>query len=98
MLRVYYCELFPSELEGLSSQMQEMLVAGSMRERDEFIMRGMVQEGYVAAEKADVTLELIIALHQNFIYKASLKGEKLDVEEHIRKFDRIFEYILQAAK
>ena len=98
VLHVYYQELFPSELEGLSRQMQEMLASGSMRERDEFIMKGMVQEGDVAAEKAGVTLELIVALHQNFIYEASLQGDKLDVEEHKKKFDEIFEYVLQAAK
>lgn len=98
VLHVYYHELFPSELEGLSCQMQEMLASGSMRERDEFIMKGMVQEGDVAAEKAGVTLELIVALHQNYIYEASLQGDKLDVEEHKKKFDEIFEYVLQAAK
>ena len=46
--------------------MKKMLVEGSMRERDEITMESMVQEGFVLEEKADITLELIIALHQNF--------------------------------
>lgn len=97
VIRVYYQELFPSELDGLSDRMKKMLVEGTMRERDEITMEGMVQEGYVLEEKADITLELIVALHQNFIYEAWLRGENLDIDEHEKKFNRLFEYILEAA-
>ena len=68
-----------------------------MRERDEITMESMVQEGFVLEEKADITLELIIALHQNFIYEAYLKGDSLNIEEHEEKFNRLFEYILAMA-
>lgn len=97
VIRVYYQELFPSELKGLSERMKKMLMEGSMRERDEIMMESMVQEGFIAEENADNTLELIIALHQNFIYEACLNGEELDIGEHEKKFDRIFEYILSMA-
>ena len=97
VVRVYYQELFPSELEGLNDRMKKMLVEGSMRERDEITMESMVQEGFVLEEKADITLELIIALHQNFIYEAYLKGDSLNIEEHEEKFNRLFEYILEMA-
>ena len=97
VVRVYYQELFPSELEGLNERMKKMLVEGSMRERDEITMESMVQEGFVLEEKADITLELIIALHQNFIYEAYLKGDSLNIEEHEEKFNRLFEYILEMA-
>lgn len=97
VIRVYYQELFPSELEGLSERMKKMLMEGSMRERDKITMECMIQEGYVIEENADITLELIIALHQNFIYKACLDGEQFDMEEHETKFNHLFEYILAMA-
>lgn len=97
VVKVYYQELFPSELEGLSEKMKQMLVEGSMRERDEITMECMVQDGFVLEEKADITLELIISLHQSFIYEACLRGETLNIEEHKNKFNRLFEYILEMA-
>lgn len=98
VLYVYYHKLFPSELEGLNEQMQEMLVRGSMQERDKIIIKSMVRDGYVAAEKADYTMELIISLHQSYIYEACLKGDSLDIEGHIKKFRQVFEYTLAAAR
>lgn len=95
VIRIYYQELFPSELEGLSAQMKKMLEEGSMYSRDKIVMESMVQEGFVQPEKAEVTLELVIVLHQNFIYEACLRGEELNIEEHEKKFTRIFEYILE---
>lgn len=95
VIQVYYQELFPSELEGLSDRMKKMLMEGSMRERDKVTMESMVQEGYIREEKADITLDLIVGLHQNFIYEASLKGENLDLEEHEEKFTKLFEYVLE---
>lgn len=97
VIRIYYQELFPSELEGLSARMKKMLAEGSMHERDKIVMETMVQDGFVLPEKAEVTLELVIALHQNFIYEACLKGEELNIGDHEEKFTRIFEYILEMA-
>ena len=98
VLRTYYYELFPEELEGISEPLQNMLVGGSMKERDSITMKDMVAEGSVAADKAEMTLELITAVHQKFIYEASVHGDRINVEEHKRKFNDIFEYILMTAK
>ena len=43
---------------------------GSMAERDRIIMERIVREGDIRPEKAAITMELIIALHQKF----SLRG------------------------
>ena len=98
VLRTYYYELFPEELEGISKNLQNMLVGGSMKERDRITMKDMVAEGSVASGKAEMTLELITAVHQKFIYEASVRGDQLDMEQHKKKFDEIFEFVIEMAK
>lgn len=98
VLRVYYHDLYPDELSHFSEPMRRMMVSGSMLERDRVTMQAMVEDGFVAKEKADLTLELIVATHQSFIYEACIQGDALDIEVHKTKFNRIFEYILEMAK
>ena len=98
VLHTYYYELFPEELSGISESMRRMMVTGSMRERDWVTMQDMVKEGFVAPEKAQLTMELIIAVHQNFIYEAVIHSDSLDMEAHKANFNRMFEYLLAAAK
>ena len=98
VLQLYYHELFPNELEHLSKEMQTMLVQGSMEERDRATMERMVQEGDIQADKAEITLELIVALHQNFLYEASIGGVNFDTKTHEEKFNKMFEYLLAAGK
>ena len=69
VLHLYYQELFPGELEHFSTEMRSMLMQGSMAERDRIIMERIVREGDIRPEKAAITMELIIALHQNFLYE-----------------------------
>ena len=97
VLRTYYYELFPEELSGLSEPLREMLVAGSMTERDSVTIQAMVEEGFLAPEKAQITMELIIAVHQSFIYEASINAE-LDLEEHKARFNRMFDYLLEQGR
>ena len=98
VLHTYYYELFPDELSGLSDPMRQMLVSGSMRERDSVTMQDMVREGFVSPDKADLTLDLIISVHQNFIYEAAIQGDSLDLDAHKSRFFQMFDYLLAAAK
>ena len=98
VLHTYYYELFPDELSGISEPMRRMMVSGSMQERDAVTMQEMIKEGFVAPEKAEITQQLIISLHQNFIYEACVREETLDLDAHKEKFQRLFEYLLQNAK
>lgn len=98
VLRVYYTQLFPNELDGIPESIRRMMFAGTMRERDSVTMCEMVKEGFVAPEKVDATLDLIVATHQNFIYQACVEGEQLDIESHKKQFESLFEYLLSAAK
>lgn len=98
VLHTYYYELFPEELAGVNDNLRQMLVSGSMRERDLVTMQAMVEEGFVAPEKAELTLELIIAVHQNFIYEATILGDCIDIDAHKARFQQLFEYILKQAK
>lgn len=98
VLELYYHELFPNELEHLSKETQTMLVQGSMEDRDRATMEQMVQEGDIKPEKARITMELIIALHQNFLYEAMLARGNFDAKAHEEKFNRMFEYLLAAGR
>lgn len=96
VLHTYYYELFPEELDGISAPMRQMLVAGSMKERDRISMEAMVEEGFVSPDKADMTLELMISMHQHFIYEATIHSEQ--AEACRKRFDQVFEYILAVAR
>ena len=75
-----------------------MMVTGSMQERDRVTMQDMVKGGYVHPHKAEPTPELIIAVHQNFIYETIIHRDTPALEAHKAAFPRMFEYLLAAAK
>jgi len=97
VLHTYYYELFPEELAGISEPLRQMMVSGSMMERDGITVRAMVEDGFIAPEKAEITQQLIIAAHQNVIYEACLRGEGQDTQALKDKFDHMFDYLLAAA-
>ncbi|MGN0713884.1 MAG: TetR family transcriptional regulator [Anaerovoracaceae bacterium] len=101
VLQVYYEQLFPQELDGLSGQMKQMLRLGTMYERDSLMMKDLVAEGFVAPEKAEKTMELMIALHQHYIHEAMIRSAisgDFDAEVHQERFDAAFLYIMEAAR
>lgn len=98
VLECYYHELFPEELRGLSPRMREMLVHGTMSERDSISINAMVAEGFLAPEKAEVTKQLIIDVHQTFLYEAAVRGESLDLQAHRAQFEKLFAYILEQGR
>ena len=101
VLQVYYEQLFPQELDGLSGQMKQMLRLGTMYERDSLMMKDLVAEGFVAPEKAEKTMELMIALHQHYIHEAMIRSAisgDFDTAAHQEGFDAAFLYIMEAAK
>ena len=57
-----------------------------------------MQEEDIQPEKAAVTMDLIIALHQNFLYEAYLRQGALDPEAHEAKFNELLEYLLSAGR
>ncbi|MGN1144591.1 MAG: TetR family transcriptional regulator [Anaerovoracaceae bacterium] len=101
VLQVYYEQLFPQELDGLSGQMKKMLRLGTMYERDSLMMKDLVAEGFVAPEKVEKTMELMIALHQHYIHEAMIRSGAdgdFDAAAHQERFDAAFLYIMEAAR
>lgn len=98
VLHLYYNELFPDELNHLSPDMRDMLTRGSMEERDWGTMECMIQEGDIQADKARMTMELIIALHQHFLHEAILARKGFDARTHEEKFNQMLEYLLAAGR
>lgn len=98
VLRTYYIELFPEELNGLTNEMIRVLLEGNMLMRDNFILESLIKEGFIDSKKASITSELIVAVFQSYLHEAYLLGEKLEISVHKKKFNYIFEYILKAGK
>ena len=98
IIHTYYWELFPDELNGLSPQMQNMLVGGNLKERDEVMMDTLVTDGFVDPDKAGLVLEIIIALHERYIHQACLYKEQLDMAVHAENFMKLFNYVLVSAR
>lgn len=98
VLQVYYLDLFPEELRGLPGEIREMVVRGTLAERDRVVMESMVNDGFVAADRAEETLEIIVALHGSYIHRACLLGPDLDREQLENAFLHIFDYVLAAAR
>ena len=98
VLQTSYYELFPEELSGVPDSIRQMMVNGSMQKRDRVTIDEMVREGFIAAEKADALLDVIAALHQNFIYEAAIYSGSIDVKQHEVRFNQLFEYLLETAK
>lgn len=92
-----YYELFPMDLEGHDSTFKVMLKQGNMYSRDGLVMGELVKEGYVSTEKTQNTLDLLIHLHQSYIYEAWIKGDRIDADEHNESFLKLFDYILEMA-
>ena len=57
-----------------------------------------MQEKDLRADKAQITSDLVVALHQNFLYEASLKRQGYDRAAHEEEFNREFEYLLAAGR
>lgn len=93
-----YYELYPTELDDISPSVRSMLTQGNIYRRDMAYADALVEEGFVSREKKEQTVQLMVRTHQSFIYDAWMKGGRLDVEEHIEAFMKLFEYIMEQAK
>ena len=98
VIQIYYMDLFPEELQGLPPDIREMVIRGTLVERDQVVMESLVKEGFVAADRAEDTLEIIVALHGSYIHQAGLLGSSLDCPLLEKQFLHIFDYVLAAAR
>lgn len=98
VLQTYYYELFPEELAGLSEDLRQMMVSGHMQARDRVTIEEMIREGFIAEEKAEYVLDLVAAVHQNYVYEACIYGESLNVARHESRFNSLLDYIMTTGK
>lgn len=98
VIQTYYMDLFPEELEGLPADIREMVIRGTLVERDQVVMASLVEDGFVAPERAAETLEIIVALHGSYIYKACLLGKHINRPQLEQEFLHIFDYVLETAR
>lgn len=98
VIQTYYMDLFPEELEGLPEDIREMVIRGTLVERDQVVMENLVQDGFVAPERAAETLEIIVALHGSYIHKACLLGKRIKRPQLEQEFLHIFDYVLETAR
>ena len=96
VLRQYY-ELFPDELGGHTGFVRNMLSKGNIYHRDMEYMDALIAEGFVAPEKREMTVQVLVRTHQSFIYEAWVREGALDIEAHIGDFMKLFDHIMNAA-
>lgn len=97
VIKEYY-DIFPDDLSGHEDLLRNLLTQGNMYERDKQIVNQLVKEGTLNEEKADMTLKILISVHQSYLYEVMVQGDKLDLYEHEKSFLEIFDYLLNNAK
>lgn len=93
-----YYDIFPDDLEGHDELLRSLLTQGNMYSRDKQIVDQLVSEGSIEYKKSDITLKIIISVHESYVYEAMIQGDKLDLEAHEKSFLEIFDYLLDNAK
>lgn len=97
VIKEYY-DIFPDDLEGHDELLRGLLTQGNMYSRDKQIVDQLVSEGIIDEEKSDITLKIIISVHESYVYEAMIQLDKLDLEAHEKAFLEIFDYVLDNAK
>lgn len=97
VIKEYY-SIFPDDLEGHDELLRSLLTQGDMYSRDKQIIDQLVREGTMDEKKSDITLKIIISVHEAYLYEAMIQGDNLDLEAHAKAFLEIFDYLLESAK
>jgi len=97
VIKEYY-EIFPDDLNGHEDLLRSLLTQGNMYERDKQIVNQLVREGTLDGKKIDMTLKILIRVHQSYVYEAMVQGDKLDLNSHEKSFLEAFDYLLDNAK
>ncbi len=97
VIKEYY-DIFPDDLSGHEDLLRNLLTQGNMYERDKQIVNQLVKEGTLNEKKADMTLKILISVHQSYLYEVMVQGDKLDLYAHEKSFLEIFDYLLNNAK
>lgn len=97
VIKEYY-DIFPDDLEGHDELLRSLLTQGNMYSRDKQIVDQLVSEGTIEDKKSDITLKIIISVHESYVYEAMIQGDKLNMDSHEKSFLEIFDYLLDNAK
>ena len=97
VIKEYY-DIFPDDLEGHDELLRGLLTQGNMYSRDKQMVDQLVSEGTIEDKKSDITLKIIISVHESYVYEAMIQGDKLDLNSHEKSFLEIFDYLLDNAK
>lgn len=97
VIKEYY-DIFPDDLEGHEDLLKNLLKQGNMYYRDKQIVDELVKEGNVDTNKVDITLKILVNVHQSYVYEAMIQGDKLDLESQEKSFLEIFDYLLVNAR
>ncbi|MEG0988926.1 MAG: TetR/AcrR family transcriptional regulator [Clostridium sp.] len=97
VLRQYY-ELFPDELGEHKGFIRSMLNEGNIYQRDMTFMDALVEEGFVKAEKAADTVQVMVRTNESFILEACKLEDSTKIESHVEAFMKLFDYVMEAAK
>ena len=57
-------------------------------------MKQMIKEGSISEEEAPYIMEAIVRVHQSYLENILQQKEKLSLDEHKKKFFKIFNFLL----
>lgn len=98
ILRVYFQQLYPQELDGLDEEMSQAMREGTLLQNSRVIFAScFAQEGY-SEEITTTTAVILNALYHTYLHEAVIKGDAFNVEAYVDKFEQMLNFILDAAE
>jgi AcrR family transcriptional regulator len=97
ILRVYFQQLYPHELDGLTPHLAKSLREGTIVQGDRVRFAKIFGEASLSPSIKMTTPVLLNALYHTYLHEAVMQGKELDVEAHVAKFEKMLEFMLDSA-
>ena len=81
IIRNYY-ELFPEDLREMDDSLKRVFLDGSFRERDRHAISRCVEDGYFAAEDAELINLIVVHMFEGYLDE--LRGGEMEDEKRLR--------------
>lgn len=89
-----YYELFPDQLENIGGAVQQMLLGGTLEERDAHLLRHMADEGVIRHEDVELISALDAGYFRKLLDEKCLHGDAVDSDMLIRKLLEAVRFLL----
>ena len=91
IIKKYY-EIFPDDITEQTDITKSVLIEANIHNRDIPVMKQMIKEGSIS-EEAPYIIESIVRVHQSYLENILQQKEKISLDEHKKKFFKIFNFL-----